>query len=136
MLSRKPIATLTAAAALAFLTAGAVQAQQATTTAPAGATGLHEAEDDAMIVQPFNVSVDKLEDMDIYTANGDDVGEIEEVLVDATGKPVSVAAEVGGFLGIGDKTVVIGLDQLRLEGDRLTTSMTKEQMEALPAWDD
>jgi hypothetical protein len=124
--------TLAATAAIALL-AGAAQAQQATTTAT---TGLHEAQDEAMIVQPLNLSVEKLEDMDLSAAGGEDVGDVEEVLVDASGQPVAIAADVGGFLGIGDKTVVIGLDQLRMEGDRLVTGMTKEQMEALPEWDD
>lgn len=98
--------------------------------------GLHEAEDDDMIVQPLNVTVDDLEDMDIYTPSDEEVGEIEEVLVDASGQPVAVSADVGGFLGLGDRQVVIGLDQLTKTGDRLTVAMTKEQIEALPEFDD
>ena len=110
--------------------------------APAGAqqqqapaSGLREAEDDAMIVQPFNVSVDKLEDMNIAAANGDEVGEVDEVLVDASGQPAAVAAEVGGFLGVGDRDVVIELNHLRLDGDHLVTDLTKDQLEALPDYE-
>jgi sporulation protein YlmC with PRC-barrel domain len=99
------------------------------------ATGMHKADDDDMVVQPFGVSVDDLEDMDIYSAGGDEVGEIEAVLVDGTGKPVAIAADVGGFLGVGDKDVVIGLDQVTKCGERLTVAMTKEQIEALPEFD-
>jgi hypothetical protein len=128
---------LTAAATAALiLGAGPAWAQQGATTAAPGVTGLHEADDDAMMVQPFNLSVDRIEDMDLYAPGGDEIGEVEEVLVDATGKPMAVAAEVGGFLGIGDKTVTIGLDQIRLDGERLVTGMSKEQIEALPDWDD
>jgi hypothetical protein len=47
-----------------------------------------------------------------------------------------VVVEVGGFLGIGSDDVVIRLDQLRLEDNQLVTNMTKEQIEALPKWDD
>jgi hypothetical protein len=99
-------------------------------------TGLQEAEDEAMTVPPFNRLVDRLENMNLAATGGDEIGELDEVLVDSTGQPVAVAAEVGGFLGIGDKTVVIGLDQLRLENDRLVTGMSKEQIEGLPAWED
>jgi hypothetical protein len=115
---------------------GLASAQQATTTATPSVTGLHEAEDEALVVQPFNLSVDKLDDMSIAGPAGEEIGEIDEVLVDASGKPTAVSAEVGGFLGIGDKNVVIGLDRLRLDGERLVTDLTKEQIEALPAYDD
>ena len=117
------------AAALILGGAGLAGAQQ-------GATGLHEADDDGMMVQPFNVSVDDLEDMDLYGPGGEEIGEIEEVLADGSGKPVAVAAEVGGFLGVGEKAVTIGLDQLRLDGEHLVAGMTKEQLEALPEWED
>jgi hypothetical protein len=134
-MQRKHLLPAAMAAALGFWGAGATQAQQAGTAAPA-VTGLHEAEDEAMTVPPFNLSVDRLEDMNLAATGGDEIGAIDEVLVDSTGQPVAVAAEVGGFLGIGDKTVVIGLDQLRLENDRLVTGMSKEQIEGLPAWED
>lgn len=126
---------LLAAAAALTLGVGAASAQQATTGA-AAVTGLHEAEDDAMMVQPFNLSVDRIEDMDLHASNGDEIGEVEEVLLDGSGQPVAVSADVGGFLGMGDKTVVMGLDQIRYESDRLVTGMSKEQIEALPEWDD
>ena len=135
ILSATAIAALTAFTLLSGPVAVA-QAQQSATTAPAGGSDLREAEDDSMMVQPFNISVDDFEDMDVEGANGEDVGEIEEVLVDASGQPVAVAVEVGGFLGIGEKTVVIRLDQLQREQDLLRTSLTKDQIEQLPEWDD
>ena len=58
------------------------------------------------------------------------------MLVDASAQPVAVAAEVGGFLGMGEKDVVIGLDQLTQDGDQLKINMTKEQIGALPDFDD
>ena len=82
------------------------------------ATAYQEAEDDDMVVQPFNLTVDDLEDMDLKSAAGDDIGEVEEVLTDGTGQPVAVAVEVGGFLGIGEREVVLPLDQLQLDRRR------------------
>ena len=108
-----------AAAAFALGSGGFVQAQTS-------ATGLHDAEDKAVMVAPFNMSIDDLEEMGIYGPNGEEIGEVDEVLVDATAKPVAVAAEVGGFLGLGEKDVVIGLDQLTQDGDHLKVSLTKE----------
>jgi hypothetical protein len=133
----KHLLPATLAAALILGGAGLTGAQQATTTAPAaGVTGMHEADDDDMMVQPFNVSVDDLEDMDLYGPGGEEIGEVEEVLADGSGQPVAVAAEVGGFLGVGEQDVVIGQDQLRLDGEHLVSGMTKEQLEALHEWHD
>jgi sporulation protein YlmC with PRC-barrel domain len=94
-------------------------------------TGMHQADDAAAMVQPLNVSVGDLEEMEIYGAAGDKVGEVDAVLVDGSGQPVAVAAAVGGFLGMDQRDVVLGLDQLRKDGDRLTVAMSKEQMEVL-----
>lgn len=135
-MASKRILSGATAAALVLASAGLVQAQQDAATAPAGAAGLREAEDESLIVQPFNVSIDDLEDMDVFTPAGEEIGEVDEVLVDAAGNVVAVAIEAGGFLGMGDKRVVVGLDRLRLENQRLVTEMTKEQLEALPEWDD
>jgi hypothetical protein len=48
----------------------------------------------------------------------------------------AVSVEVGGFLGIGDKEVVMELNQLRREGDAIMTDLTKEQIKALQSRDD
>ena len=71
-----------------------------------------------------------------YGPGGEEIGEVEEVLADGSGQPVAVAAEVGGFLGVGERSVTIALDQLRLDGEHLVSGLTKEQLEALPEWED
>jgi len=99
-------------------------------------TGMHKADDDSLMVQPLNVSVGDIEDMTIYSAGGDEIGEVEAVLVDGSGQPVAVAADAGGFLGLGERDVVIGLDRLSKGQDRLTVAMSKEEIEALPEFDE
>jgi sporulation protein YlmC with PRC-barrel domain len=117
------------AAAFALGSGGFVHAQTST-------TGFHAAEDKSVMVAPFNVSIDDFEEMEIYGPNGKEIGEVDAVLVDTAAKPVAVAAEVGGFLGMGEKDVIIGLDQLTQDGDHLKVNLTKEQIAALPEFDD
>jgi hypothetical protein len=124
----KELAVL-AAAALAMAPLAAV-AQQST-----GVAAYKEADDD-MKVQPFDLSVDDIEDMDLHTPGGDEIGEIEEVLLDASGRPVALAVEVGGFLGVGDREVVLGLDEVELTDEELTTTVDKATLEGLPTWED
>ena len=101
------------------------QAQQASSTVLREATG-------EVMVEPFDKSSTELEDMNLLSHTGEEIGEIERVLVDEDGRPAAVTAEVGGFLGVGQKTVVIGLDRLRLEGEDepdLATTLTKKATE-------
>lgn len=102
----------------------------------AAAPNLLEVENEAVMVEPFGVNVDDFEDTDIVDVSGNVIGEVDEVLMTPEGRVVAVSAEVGGFLGIGDHEVVIELGMLASDGDKLRIDMTKEQVEALPAWDD
>lgn len=99
--------------------------------------GPQEAEDSDQVVQPFDLTVGEIEeDADLLNQAGEEVGAIEVVLVDASGWPVAIAAEVGSFQGTSEKTVAIGLDRLQVNPeDDLVTTLTKEELLRLPAWD-
>ncbi len=138
------LATLPLAALLMLATAPVPAIAQTTRAAPA-ATGaadgmsvkaLRELDDDNTTAMWSGLTVDQIEDMDIVNAEGDTIGDIEEVLADADGKIVAVTAEVGGFLGLGEKEVVVSLEHLELQGDRFMTGLTADQLEASPRWDD
>jgi hypothetical protein len=121
-----------AAALLLLAFASSAQAQQASSTVLREATG-------EVRVPPFNRSSTELEDMNLLSHTGEEIGEVEQVLVDEDGQPAAITAEVGGFLGVGEKTVVIGFDRLRLEGEDepdLATTLTREEMQSLQAWAD
>lgn len=63
----------------------------------------------------------------------DNIGEIEDVVLDRNGQMIGVIAEVGGFLDIGDKHVFIEIDGVKLVpvDDRnfsLVTGLSKDQL--------
>jgi len=66
-----------------------------------------------------NWSVDRLLDNDVEDVNGEDLGEIENVIFNTDGKVEAVVAEVGGFLDIGDNHLRVPWSEveLRYEGD-------------------
>ena len=78
----------------------------------------------------------ELDGMDVTNAAGEKIGEVSEVLIDRSGQVVALAIEAGGFLGIGDRDVVVQFDQVKLQGDRLVTSLTKDQLKDMPEWKD
>nr|WP_299650264.1 PRC-barrel domain-containing protein [uncultured Jannaschia sp.] len=69
------------------------------------------------------------------------IGEIEDIVLDEGGQMVGIVAEVGGFLDIGDKHVMVPVEDLRLEAvDDQTysyiTRLSEEQLEELPSVDE
>jgi hypothetical protein len=69
------------------------------------------------------------------------VGEIGDVLLDQNGQMVAVLAEIGGFLGIGERDVILPLTDLRFASGEnrsytFITNLTETQLEALPEVDD
>ena len=75
----------------------------------------------------------------VYGPGNEDVGEISAVALGADGKITGAVVDVGGFLGIGEKSVALSADMLRLapdadgDGSVLRVSATEDQLKALPA---
>lgn len=89
-------------------------------------------------VPRLGISVGRLEHMDIIGPDGEEIAEVDEILIDRSGNVVAVVAEYDRFLGLGDREVVMDLRHLALQDDRddLVTTMTQEELESLPEWDD
>ena len=56
----------------------------------------------------------------IFNDKGEEVGTIAEVLVDPDGGTPSLLISVGHFLDIGEKTVIVSIDKVRLQSGRPT----------------
>ena len=106
-----------------------------TPSADVASSALKESEDDNKMVAPLSASVDAVEEMDIYDANGKKIAEVDSVLEDANGEIKGVAIEYGGFLGFGEKGAILTLDQVKTQDGKLVTELTEEQLPTLPAWD-
>ena len=83
-------------------------------------------------------SADELIGKDVVNAKGDQVGEIQDVVVDPSSKAMYAVVSVGGFLGMGDKDVAMSFDQLRLGADDaiLMSEQSEDQLKQLPAYDE
>lgn len=77
----------------------------------------------------------------VYGADDANIGEIGDVVMSQDGKVDAIILDVGGFLGVGEKEVAVGMDNLSFMTDKdgnkyLYTTFTKEQLDAQPAYDD
>ena len=66
------------------------------------------------------LTIDALEDMDLVGADGKEIGDIEGVVESNTDKKQFVLIERGGFLGFGAKTITLPLENLAVEGEKVT----------------
>ena len=70
---------------------------------------------------------------------GETIGDVNEILVDNTGKIAAVVVGVGGFLGLGEREVALAFESIRLTRDKdgkdvLTVNATKDALKTAPAW--
>ncbi|WP_095588918.1 PRC-barrel domain-containing protein [Actibacterium ureilyticum] len=90
---------------------------------------------------PEDVTAEMLTGAPIYDANEKHVGEVSELILGSEGQIQAAIVDVGGFLGIGEKPVELGIDQLEIahtgEDNTLTahTSLTKAQLEEMPEYE-
>jgi hypothetical protein len=100
---------------------------------PGSSQTLHEIKDNNAMAPALNVNRKDLASMSIYGSDGKKIAGVNRVLGDNTNQIKAVTADVGGFLGVGSKEVVIPVDKLQKgkDKDQLQTSLTKDQVQNL-----
>jgi hypothetical protein len=87
------------------------------------------------------LTVENLEGATVYGANDETVGDIDTLVVGDDGKIQQVVVNVGGFLGMGAKSVAVTFDELQIltneAGDeyRIYIDSTKEALKAQPEYE-
>ncbi|MBI3700152.1 MAG: PRC-barrel domain-containing protein [Afipia sp.] len=90
------------------LVSGAALAQTANTSTSPSASAISTAQD---VKGSWRAS--KLVGLNVYNDGNEKVGDINEVLLDNSGKVSAVILGVGGFLGVGEQNVAVNFDQLK-----------------------
>jgi sporulation protein YlmC with PRC-barrel domain len=85
------------------------------------------------------ISSDKVIGTTLYSADNQDVGDVAEVVMTDDGKIEAVIADVGGFLGIGAKSVALAFTDLDFRADDsgnvyIYTPFTEEQLQQAPEY--
>lgn len=112
--------------AAALAAAGGVAAQQEWT----------EIEDELAVVQALAMTVGELEGAAVHSLEGERIGELDEVMVEQGGERMVASLDVGGFLGIGEKDVLVPIEELTASADGIVIQLTKSQLEAMPEYED
>jgi len=115
-----------------------------TTTAPAATDPATTAAIDKTKLTEIPAAEIRAEDLigtTVYGADDANIGEIGDVVLTTDQKIDAIILDVGGFLGVGEKEVAVGMDKLVFMNDAdgkryLYTTFTKEQLDAAPAYDE
>ena len=141
---RKPISALAVVAALLVSPIAAQEAAQPDQGAAQARTNAESVQglgqmDDATSGDTIRVS--ELIGANIYDPRGEDIGDIDDIVIDASGKVRYAAVSYGGFLGIGDKLFAVPFDAFKTKRDDdgdfyLTLNVTEEQLEGAVGFND
>lgn len=116
-----------------FLAEGGVA--QTTDIAPAAGTEQTDI-DNETTVTAAGLRASEVVGADVKNATGDNIGEISEVILQQDGSVNGVIVDVGGFLGVGERPVLVNWKDLQfagIEGDvAVTTTLNKDQLATFP----
>lgn len=73
-----------------------------------------------------NLSADELLDMRVVGKKSNEIGSVENLLINRQGQIVAVVAQVGGFLDIGDTHVAVPWNQASMKGGKLHLPITED----------
>ena len=116
--------SLLAACLVALAGAPAAQTSPSAPPAPQAAqtpTGPAAAALTFYAVQPSDLPLSNLYDLDVYNLQNEDVGEVEDVILDGNKTIRAFVLSVGGFLGLNERYVAVDAASVTLtrQGDKL-----------------
>lgn len=81
---------------------------------------------------------DFIDEMQVYDQTGEDIGDVEDILIGPDGGVLAIVAEVGGFWDIGDTHVSVPFDQVEMAeaGDGVVVPVTEETVDDYGNWGD
>lgn len=133
---------LIAATALALMASVAYAQTTTTTPAPAEPAPAQTANPPAEVVKADGYLASNIIGETVYNSaaeNAENIGEVDDIVLDANGAATSLIVSVGGFLGVGERNVAVDFKTAKWaekDGDRwLVIEASKEQLEAMQPFD-
>ena len=91
-------------------------------------------------IMPGQIRATQMDGATVYDAQGKNIGDIKDMILDKQGKVAAVVLDVGAFLGKGGKHVALSMNDIKVDFDnnnkpKFSVDMTKDQLKAAQAFD-
>lgn len=86
----------------------------------------------------LNRQVDQITGLDVHNEKGDEIGEVNKVVLDSKTNQLYAVISVGGLFGIGDRLIPVEMERLELRDEKLymPTSMSEYELRHTEAYND
>ena len=117
-----------------------VQKNNVTTTTDQSQTAMQTARTSTAGTAIGGIQASKMINTTVYSAANENVGDINDIVIGRDGRVYGVVIGVGGFLGLGEKDVVVPMDRLQFVRDnnnnpRYVITASRQELEQAPAFD-
>jgi sporulation protein YlmC with PRC-barrel domain len=125
----KPLAGAASTLALVIALSSPVLAQtmERNSADQQGATATNPAGSDMIL--PDQMRASKIIGANVYDRNNVKLGDVQDIVLDKSGRVAAVVLSVGGFLGVGTKDVAVRMSDITTDNNRLTLDRTKAQLQ-------
>ena len=117
-------AILAAAAPAALAQTRATPETRTETTGMASKTG----------IQSDEIRASKMLGSTVYDMQNRNIGSVKDLVLNKDGRVDGVVVDVGSFLGMGGKYVLVNVSDIKTDHNRLTLDRTKEQLQQMAAY--
>src|SRR5215213_9143929 len=113
--------------------------QIATTTTTTDQNEVGGQQQEQALVMPEGLLVSNLIGATVYSQDNQSIGDINDIILSPQGEPKQVIVGVGGFLGMGEKDVVLDISKLQIalmdDGKvKVVTQTSQDELKNMPAF--
>jgi hypothetical protein len=93
--------------------------------------------DDRTMVAPFDIAADLLDDIDVYSQAGVEIGDVEEIVGPDRQTATHLIVDFDDDDGYPDRDdVIVPIEAFTLDANRLVISLTPQEIQSLPVAND
>jgi hypothetical protein len=108
--------------ASAMLLAAPAMAQSSQNNATTAAPNMQSAASTAFMHKEGEWRASKLVGVNVYNDSNEKIGDINDLILDSSGRVANAVIGVGGFLGMGEHNVAVTFDQLKFAKEPVKTA--------------
>ncbi len=92
---------------------------------------------DGTLMAPWNMNVEAVKGLDVLGANGQQIGEVDEVIGTSPATPTALVVDFEDGAGFDDRDdVAIPLDRFQVATNGLVMTVGAAEIAAMPQWED